>query len=161
MCVFGTGSMIGGPISGWLADLYGWQWSFWLQLPMTVFCACIVTFFVPAAPIAPTHTSLRSGLASLDWIGTILLIGSVTTLLLGFSFHTSYLEPWSAPIVWGMLLASAILFASFGWVETKVRSPLVPMRILNSKHRLAIMASGLFLSIGNQAFVSGSVRVAS
>ena len=121
---------------------------------MILFCAIIVTLFLPAAPIAPTHTSLRSGLASLDWAGTILLIGSVTTLLLGFSFRTSYLEPWSAPVVWGNLLASVLGLVAFGLVETRVKSPLVPMRILRSKHRLAIMSSGLFLSIGNQAFVS-------
>ncbi|ORX33406.1 multidrug resistance protein fnx1 [Kockovaella imperatae] len=153
MTVFGSGSMIGGPVSGWLADKYGWHLSFWLQVPITVFCATIVTMVLPAQPIPPTHTSLLSGLASLDWIGTILLIGSVSTLLLGFSFHTSYLEPWSAPVVWGNLLASVVALVIFGWVETRVKSPLVPMRILRSKHRLAIMSSGLFLSIGNQAFM--------
>ena len=32
MSVFGTGSMIGGPMSGYLADKYGWHLSFWLQV---------------------------------------------------------------------------------------------------------------------------------
>lgn len=41
-------------------------------------------------------------------------------------------------------------------VERKVEDPLVPLGLLKSKHRLAILSSGFFLSVGNQAFVSRS-----
>lgn len=36
MTIFGAGSMLGGPFSGWLADKYGWQWSFWVQVGFLV-----------------------------------------------------------------------------------------------------------------------------
>ena len=32
MTVFGAGTMIGGPLAGWLSDHHGWQWSFWVQV---------------------------------------------------------------------------------------------------------------------------------
>lgn len=32
MTVFGMGTMLGGPLGGWLNDHYGWQWSFWVQV---------------------------------------------------------------------------------------------------------------------------------
>jgi len=153
MTIFGTGSMIGGPLSGLIADGWGWQWSFWMQVPIALFCAVIVTTFLPPAPIAPTHSSLLAGLASLDWGGSALLLTGVTTLILGFSFHTSFLLPWSHPVVWGCLASSVILLGSFVKVESKVENPLVPLSLLRSKHRLAILASGFFLSVGNQAFV--------
>jgi MFS family permease len=35
MTIFGSGSMIGGPLSGHLADQYGWQISFWIQVSHT------------------------------------------------------------------------------------------------------------------------------
>jgi hypothetical protein len=38
-----------------------------------------------------------------------------------------------------------------------VERPVVPLGLLKSRHRGAIMASGFFLSVGNQAFVSHSV----
>lgn len=114
----------------------------------------IVSVFLPTPPIPPTHKSLLSGLASLDWLGTALLIGSVTTLIFGFSFHTSYLEPWSSPMVWGTLLASVLSAAAFVLVEMKVKHPLVPLRVFKSNHISAVMLSGSFLSVSNQAFVS-------
>jgi MFS family permease len=32
MTIFGAGSMAGGPVAGLLADTYGWQVSFWVQV---------------------------------------------------------------------------------------------------------------------------------
>jgi MFS family permease len=36
MTVFGAGTMIGGPLAGWLSDHHGWQWSFWVQVSSTI-----------------------------------------------------------------------------------------------------------------------------
>jgi hypothetical protein len=126
-----------------------------LKIPVVLFCALIVTLVVPEAPIPPTHRTLGSGLRSLDWLGTVLLIGSTTTLILGLSFHTSYLEPWSAPIVWGNLLAALLASIALVWVEGKVKRPLIPLELFADRHTAAIMASGFFLSVVAQAFVSG------
>ena len=154
MTIFGLGSMAGGPLSGLIADSIGWQYAFWIQVPIAALCIVIVAAFLPQAPIGPTHPSLRAGLAALDWTGTVLLVGGVTTLILGFSFHTSFILPWSSPVVWGNLLASVVALGAFYVVEKRVKNPLVPLSLLKSKHRLAIFGSGFFLSIGNQAFVS-------
>ncbi|WVF71816.1 hypothetical protein IAT40_006624 [Kwoniella sp. CBS 6097] len=153
MTVFGSGSMLGGPIAGWLTDRYGWHWSFWVQLPVVFFCAIIVSLFLPIAPIPPTHKTLLSGLASLDWLGSFFLITSTTSLILGLSFHTSYLEPWSSPIVWGLILCSILTAVAFFYTETKVERPVVPLKLFKSNHIAAIMVAGFFLSIGNQAFM--------
>ncbi|WVQ99086.1 hypothetical protein IAU59_006218 [Kwoniella sp. CBS 9459] len=156
MTVFGSGSMLGGPIAGWLTDKYGWHWSFWVQLPVVIFCAIIVSLFLPTAPIPPTHKSLLSGLASLDWLGSFFLITSTTSLILGLSFHTSYLEPWSSPIVWGLILCSIITAVAFFYTETKVERPVVPLKLFKSSHIAAIMIAGFFLSICNQAFIAAN-----
>lgn len=115
----------------------------------------IVTLFLPPSPIPPTHPTLLSGLLSLDWLGTALLIGAVSSLILGFSFHTSYLIPWSSSRVWGLLLLSAVSLTAFVFVEKRMGDrAVVNLRNLRSKHRSAIMASGFLLSAANQAFVS-------
>lgn len=41
MTIFGAGSMIGGPLSGWITDTYGWQWSFWIQVRNAMFLTCL------------------------------------------------------------------------------------------------------------------------
>lgn len=159
MTIFGAGSLIGGPVAGWLVDQYGWQFSFWVQIPIAAYCITMVTLFLPESPIAPTHRSIWAGLASLDWIGSVLLIGSVTTLILGFSFHTSFLLPWSAPVVWGNLLAAVLAFILLLVVESKVKRPVIPLGLFRDKHVAACMASGFFLSVAAQAFVSPSGSV--
>lgn len=127
------------------------------QIPIVLFCMVLVSIFLPQAPIPPTHLSLISGLASLDWLGSVLLIGSTTTLILGFSFHTSYLKPWSAPIVWGNLLASVIAAVALINVEARVKRPLIPLGLLTDSHVAAVLASGFFLSVAAQSFVSITV----
>lgn len=153
MTIFGAGSMIGGPFSGWLSDTYGWRLSFWVQIPIIAWCAFIVACFLPEPPIAPTHQSAWAGLASLDWGGILLLLGSVSTLILGLSFHTSYFRAWSDPVVWGLLLASALSVAGFILVENKVKRPIVPLSMFRSRQLVAIWLSGTFLSIAAQAFL--------
>jgi hypothetical protein len=125
------------------------------QMPIIIFTLIITTLFLPPSPIPPTHPTLLSGLTSLDWTGTILLISSVTALILGFSFHTSYLIPWSSPTVWGLLLASILAFGLFILQEKRAgEGAVVNLKNLRSKHRSAIMASGFLLSAANGAFVS-------
>lgn len=153
MTIFGTGSMIGGPLSGYLSDVWDWRISFWMQVPIVIWCATIVTLFVPDPPIAPTHASAWAGLASLDWGGSFLLLGSVATLILGLSFHTSYLRPWSDPLVWGLLLSSVVALVAFTYVEARVKRPIVPLSMFKSRQLVAIWASGTLLSITSQAFL--------
>jgi hypothetical protein len=119
-----------------------------------VFCITMVTLLLPPAPIPPTHQTVWTGLASLDWMGTLLLVGAVSTLILGFSFHTSYLEPWSAPIVWGNLLAAVLATALLVFVEQRVERPVIPLSMFRERHTAAVLMSGFFMSVVAQAFVS-------
>ena len=154
MTIFGAGSLLGGPIAGWLIDTYGWPLSFWVQLPIAIWCMLMVTLLLPPAPIAPTHKTIWSGLASLDWLGSFLLIGSVTTLILGFSFHTSFLLPWRDARVWGNLVGAGAAFGMLLVVESRVDRPVIPLGLFRNSHVAACMASGFFLSVVSQAFVS-------
>ncbi|EIW66403.1 hypothetical protein TREMEDRAFT_45829 [Tremella mesenterica DSM 1558] len=153
MSIFGAGTMLGGPCAGWLADRFGWPFAFWVQLPVVLFCATVVASVAPEAPLPPTHQTVFSGLKSIDWLGTFTLLGSVSSLLLGFSFHTSFLDPWSSPRVWGTLLFSIVLGCLFVWVEHQVERPVIPIEVLKTGHVKAVMLGGFFLSISYQAYL--------
>jgi MFS family permease len=153
MTVFGVGAALGGPTAGLLADRYGWPLAFWSQLPVILFCATIVSLFLPEPPIPPTHTSLLHGLLSLDWAGVVLLLSSTASLILGLSFHTSYFRPWSHPSVYGLLLASALSLALFVWTEKRAARPIVPMALFKTTQLRAIWTSAVLLMIGSQALL--------
>jgi MFS family permease len=42
--VFATGTSLGGPIGGIMADIFGWRWSFGIQIPLILVSALIVAF---------------------------------------------------------------------------------------------------------------------
>ncbi|GMK54125.1 hypothetical protein CspeluHIS016_0107110 [Cutaneotrichosporon spelunceum] len=153
MTVFGLGAALGGPTAGILADRYGWPLAFWSQLPVILFCATIVSVFLPEPPIPPTHTSLLHGLLSLDWAGVLLLSSSTASLILGLSFHTSYFRPWSDPSVYGLLIASAVLFMVFMLAEMRAERPIVPMNLFKTSQLRAIWSSTVLLMIGSQALL--------
>lgn len=157
MSIFGIGAALGGPTAGWLTDTYGWPLAFWSQLPIVIWCATIVTAFLPEPPIAPTHTSVWRGLASLDWSGSLLLLGSVSALILGLSFHTSYLRPWTDLSVSGLLAASAIGSVAFvaneAWVTRRGKNAVVPLSLFSTWQLCAIWASSALLCVASQAFL--------
>lgn len=153
MTIFGIGAALGGPTAGILSDTYGWPLAFWSQLPVIMWCAAIVAIFLPEPPIAPTHTSLLSGLRSLDWRGIGLLLLSTASLILGLSFHTSYFRPWSHPSVYGLIITSLVSAVWFVWIERRVARPIVPMSLFATRQLCAIWASGLLLMVSAQAFL--------
>ncbi|CAK9783937.1 MFS general substrate transporter [Cutaneotrichosporon oleaginosum] len=153
MTVFGVGAALGGPTAGLLADRYGWPLAFWSQLPVVLFCATIVSLFLPEPPIPPTHSSLLHGLLSLDWAGVSLLLASTASLILGLSFHTSYFRPWSDPSVCGLLATSAVSLGLFVWTERRAARPIVPMSLFKTTQLRAIWSSAVLLMVGSQALL--------
>jgi predicted MFS family arabinose efflux permease len=152
MTIFGLGSSLGGPLSGYLSDVWDWRLSFWVQVPSILWCAVVVGTFLPEPVLPPTHTNVWSGLASLDWVGIGLLLGSTSALLGGFSAHTSFFRPWSHISVWGLLTAALVGIVLFIGVEKRVKHPIVPLRLFTPR-LAAIWVSGLLLSVASQAFL--------
>ncbi|KAI9330020.1 major facilitator superfamily domain-containing protein [Zopfochytrium polystomum] len=44
--VFGSASMVGAPLGGWLADNVGWRWAFWVNLPVGGLAMLLITVFL-------------------------------------------------------------------------------------------------------------------
>lgn len=152
MTIFGIGSTLGGPLSGYLADHYGWQWSFWVQVPIILWCAAIVILFLPEPPTPPTHKSAIKGLLSLDWAGTGLLVATISALILGLSLHTSYFYAWSDVRVSGLLVASVLGLLAFVRVEARADRPIIPLSLFHSRQLVALWISSALISSVNLGF---------
>ncbi|KAL7423993.1 hypothetical protein Q5752_001578 [Cryptotrichosporon argae] len=111
----------------------------------------VVGLFLPEPPIPPTHRSLLAGLRSLDWVGTLLLLSAVGSLILGLSLHTSYLRPWADPAVLGTLVASAVSLVAFAVAQDRVKRPLIPLSLVADRRLLTIFSSAFLLSTASAA----------
>lgn len=182
MIVFGTGASVGGPVSGWIADVTNWRWSFVLQvryptpvrgetrhaeatrhqLPFLLFSMLIVATYLPSSPphrhgdtLKSSDTSLGRALADFDFFGMISLLVAISSLLLGLSNRTAFLYDWSDARVWALLFTSLLATAVFLLVEWKVAvNPVVPLQLFRGSRMASIYASNFMLSVAAQAFVS-------
>lgn len=77
----------------------------------------------------------------LDIPGVILSTLGLVSLVYGFTRAES--EGWSDAVTIGMFVASAVLLTAFVVVEARVKSPLLPLRVITDRNR-----GGIYLSLG-------------
>ncbi|KAF5393868.1 hypothetical protein D9757_000184 [Collybiopsis confluens] len=147
--LFGLGAGIGGPIGGWINDIFGWQAAFIFQAPILLFSFVLVCLKVNIQlPSDVQNQALRDKLRRIDFLGSMTLVGAVGCLLLGFSLKTTEEMPWSHPLIWGLFTASVICGTSFVLVEKYVSPyPVMPLWLITQRTPLAVSMSNFFGSM--------------
>jgi EmrB/QacA subfamily drug resistance transporter len=138
----GLGGTLGVVAGGFLVDALSWRWVFIVNVP-------IVIALVVATPLIVPHIAPHKGRRSFDALGAVLATGG----LLGVVYAVVRAEPlgWSSGEVLGCLVGGVLLLAAFLVVETRIASPLVPMRLLRSR---ALSSAGAAISLTGAAFLS-------
>jgi hypothetical protein len=91
----------------------------------------------------PLHTKLRR----IDFLGSLTLVLTVGSLLLGLSLKSTEELPWSHPLIWGLISASGLWGIIFVLVESRVAAyPVMPIRLIKQRTPLAISFANLFAS---------------
>ena len=73
-------------------------------------------FLFPEPRRQSTDRKIKDKLSGIDYIGSILLISSLTCLLLGLQWG-GIVWPWSNSKVWGCLLGFVLILAAFVVVQ--------------------------------------------
>ncbi|KAK0475707.1 MFS general substrate transporter [Armillaria novae-zelandiae] len=128
--VFATGSAIGAPLGGILADTIGWRWAFLMQVPIAV-VAIISVSLALRIPLPSNGSSLKTKIRRIDFLGAFTLVVTVLLLLLGLDNGGNV--SWSAPLTIGTLVGSALFSVLFALTEHTAREPLAPARIILSR----------------------------
>jgi predicted MFS family arabinose efflux permease len=82
----------------------------------------------------------------LDLPGVALVTGGLFCLVYGFSHAET--TAWSNPYTIGFLVGGVLLLAVFAVVETRVKFPLLPPRVVRNRTRGGSMLAMLFASVG-------------
>lgn len=120
---FGIGGGIGIVAAGPLVDNLGVSSIFWISTAVTIGAVVASYLFVPESPVkAP---------ARIDWIGGLLLSGTLTSLLVGVSEGSSW--GWTSPPVLALFATAALLLAIWIRFELRADEPLVDIRMLRDR----------------------------
>ena len=98
--------------------------------------------------------TLHTRLKRIDFLGSLTLVLTVGSLMLGLSLRSMEGLPWSHPLVWGLISASGIWGFVFLMVETKIAvSPVMPIRLVKQRSPLTIAVATFFASIGSYSMI--------
>ncbi|KAJ5720997.1 uncharacterized protein N7483_008931 [Penicillium malachiteum] len=115
--IWATGSGMGAPLGGILADYIGWRWAFLAQFPL-----CIVAFIAVSLMLklpARENVHWKDKLRRIDFLGAIVLVGAVLGFLVGLDRGSNV--SWTMPLTvisWGSRWSS--LFSS-SWSKSTSR----------------------------------------
>ena len=139
--IYAAGAGTGAPLGGILADSVGWRWAFMFQAPLCLVAIVAVSAVLklPKIEAADWKTKLRR----VDFLGAVILIGAVFTLLLALDRGSNV--SWRATITLVSLGVSIPLFAIFILVEMKVaKEPFAPGHIIFDRSLFACYLCNFF-----------------
>ena len=120
----GLGGTLGVVFGGFLVDSVGWEWIFFVNVP-------IGAALIAIAPRILTESRAESDTRDLDIPGA--LLGTLGVLAAVFGVVRAEPEGWASAQVIGSLAAALLLLAGFVAVERRAKAPLVPMRLFRSR----------------------------
>ncbi|MPY52307.1 MFS transporter [Streptomyces acidicola] len=132
--IAGGGGAVGLILGGFLTEYLDWRWTFFVNIPFAAVAAA-GAYFVIREPAGGRNRS------SLDVPGVVLSTLGLVGLVYGFTRAES--DGWGDSLTIGMFVASAVLLLSFVVVESRVKAPLLPLRVVTDRNR-----GGVYLSLG-------------
>ncbi|MFF4170824.1 MFS transporter [Streptomyces sp. NPDC001744] len=132
--IAGGGGAVGLILGGFLTEYLNWRWTFFVNIPFAV-VAAVGAYLVVREPAGGRNRS------ALDVPGVVLSTLGLVALVYGFTRAES--EGWGDTGTVGLFAGSAVLLLAFVLTEARVKSPLLPLRVLADRDR-----GGVYLSLG-------------
>ena len=118
-----AGSLLGGVLTNYL----GWEWVFFVNVPLALGCVLAAPRLLPADPI---RTSGESG--GFDVPGAVLATAGSALLVFGLASGSD--AGWGSLRSGGSLAAGAVLLAILLAVESRTRDPLIPLKLARGRN---------------------------
>ncbi|KAK0630238.1 major facilitator superfamily domain-containing protein [Bombardia bombarda] len=148
--VWALASAVGPVLGGVFTSQVTWRWCFYVNLPISGVGMAILAFVLK---LHNPRTPMRQGLAAVDWLGSLTIVGATLMVLLGLELG-GVSRPWNSPTVICLLVFGVLTVGLFVVIEWKVaKYPVIPMRLFKNRSNLAALGVNAFHGI---VFISGS-----
>lgn len=154
--VFAAATIAGPLIGGVLVDTswLGWRWCFFIGVPFSL--AAIVLLQ------KTLHLPVVRRTVRIDWLGALLIMGGVCTLLV-WSSLAGHRFAWGSWQTGAFVCGGVLLLALAVWNESRAAEPIIPLSIFRNRTvTLAVVASTLVgvAMFGGTVFLSQYFQVA-
>ena len=125
--VWGLSSVIGPTIGGYITDYVGWQWVFYVNIPVGALALAVLIFRFPNIHVAV------QGRKAIDWLGAGALVAGITPILLVLSLSSTRGFSWTSIETLGMLGGGLLFLAAFLFIETRAKEPIIPLDLFQNR----------------------------
>ncbi|WGW10617.1 MFS transporter [Saxibacter everestensis] len=132
----GLGVAVGLLVGGVLTGTLGWNWMFYLNLPIGLLLLVGTRSLVEAE----RHQG------KLDVAGAVLGTGAMASLV--YAITRGGEHGWADPTTLGFLIAAAVLLLVFLTVQSRMNDPMLPLRVFKSRNRAGAYFGMLMVSFG-------------
>jgi EmrB/QacA subfamily drug resistance transporter len=129
--VFGLAVIVGPQLGGFITDNIGWRWVFYVNLPVAILAFTVVFL------VFPSHTALHKR-HSIDWLGSVALIGSVVPLLMALSLGSTNPDnsnsyAWTSPQIVGLFALAIVFGGAFLFIQSRAAEPTIPLDLFRNR----------------------------
>lgn len=134
---FGVGNSLGGVVGGYFNDTMHWRWAFWVQVPLSAISLIMMLSNFDQPQLSRSRIArLDARFARIDFLGCLLLVATITSLLLGITVGGNIVS-WAHPLVLVSLSLAVILLCGFVYTEQKLAvEPILPLHFLKNRNVL-------------------------
>lgn len=136
--MYALASVTGPVLGGYMTEYWSWRWVFLINLPLG-----LAAWWYIRRTLAGLVTPQRKPV--IDYLGTLLLIIGLTSLLLAIT-QVGQGHAWSSAEVVSLLLVGLLGLSIFVWHERRFREPLLPMHLFANRPAVLCWCTIFFTS---------------